>query len=247
MNATAVAADDAAPPLLIRTYVWQWPVRVSHWLIVFSFTVLFFTGLYIGHPFVISGSPSQERFMMGTVRVAHSYAAIVFTLSVLTRIIWMFTGNRYASWKEFVPVSRLRRQGLRPTLGFYLFLRRDPPTFIGHNPLAGATYTIVFLLYLTMIASGFALYSTGAAVDSHMRVFAALLPLFGGAQGARWIHHVVTWLLLGFVVHHIYSAAMMALVEKKGTLESIVSGYKFFTRTDLRATRAATARRTDGS
>ena len=119
---------------------------------------------------------------MGTAKVVHSYAAIIFTLSVLARIIWMFIGNRYASWKQFIPLSRRRRRGLLPTLAFYLFLRRDPPTFIGHNPLAGATYTIVFLVYLTMIATGFALYSIGAPVDSHMRIFAALLPLFGGAQ-----------------------------------------------------------------
>ena len=246
MNDTALATDAARSPELIRTYVWEWPVRLTHWLIVVSLTMLVFSGLYIGHPFLISG-PSQERFVMGTVKVVHSYAAIIFTLSVLARIIWMFTGNQYASWKEFIPFTHRRRRGLIPTLGFYLFLRRDPPTFIGHNPLAGATYTLVFLVYLTMIATGFALYSIGAPVDSHMRVFAALLPLFGGAQGARWTHHVGMWLLLGFAVHHIYSAIMMAMVEKKGTLESIFSGYKFFSHADFEATRSATARRKNGT
>jgi Ni/Fe-hydrogenase 1 B-type cytochrome subunit len=248
MNARALTADNAQRPELVRTYVWEWPVRLTHWLIVFSLAVLVCTGLYIGHPFLSSPGPSEERFVMGTAKVVHSYAAIIFTLSVLVRIIWMFTGNRYASWRELIPVPRRRRRGLLPTLAFYLFLRRDPPTFVGHNPLAGATYSIVFLLYFTMIATGFALYSVGAPVDSHMRVFAALLPLFGGAQGARWIHHVGMWLLLGFAVHHVYSAVMMAMVEKKGTLESIVSGYKFFTRSDLRATPSATTRRRkDGS
>ena len=55
------------------------------------------------------------------------------------------------------------------------------------------------------------------------------------------------WLLLGFAVHHVYSAVMMAMVEKKGTLESIFSGYKFFTHSDFAATRSATTRRTDGN
>ena len=62
-----------------------------------------------------------------------------------------------------------------------------------------------------------------------------LLAVFavGGAQVARWIHHVVMWLLIGFVVHHVYSAVLMAIVEGNGTVESIVSGYKFVPHEDL--------------
>jgi Ni/Fe-hydrogenase 1 B-type cytochrome subunit len=239
VGTTAVPAANSE---LIRTYVWEWPVRLAHWLVVFSLIVLVFTGIYIGRPFLVSPGPSEQRFLMGTVKVIHFYAAIVFTLSVLARIMWMFLGNQYASWKEFLPVPPRRRRGLVPMLKFYLFLLREPPSFIGHNPLAGATYSLVFLVYLMMSATGFALYSVNAPVGSHMRVFHDLLPLFGGAQSARWIHHIGMWLLLGFAVHHVYSAVMMAMVERKGTLESIFSGYKFFTRADLAEDRGAPAR-----
>jgi Ni/Fe-hydrogenase 1 B-type cytochrome subunit len=234
MRTTGITAGTAPPPELIRTYVWESPVRVAHWLVFFSLGVLVFTGIYMGSPFLVSPGASEQRFVMGTVKAVHSYAAIVFTLSVLARIVWMFLGNEYASWRELIPVARGRRSGVRSMLSFYLFVRPEPVTFIGHNPLAGATYSIVFLVYLLMTATGFALYSTSAPVDSHMRVFRCLLPLFGGAQSTRWLHHAGMWLLLGFVVHHVYSAVMMAMVEKKGTLESIFSGYKFFTRADLR-------------
>jgi len=63
-----------------------------------------------------------------------------------------------------------------------------------------------------------------------MRVWAFLLPLFGGAAGARWLHHVVMWLLIGFSVHHVFSALLVSRVEKNGTIESIFSGYKFLRR-----------------
>jgi Ni/Fe-hydrogenase 1 B-type cytochrome subunit len=244
---TAVAANGSQAPVLIRAYVWEWPVRLAHWLVVFSLAVLVPTGLYMGHPYLASPGPSEGRFVMGTVKVVHFYAAIVFTLAVLARIFWMFLGNRYASWKEFIPVAGERRRGILSMLSFYLFVRRDPPTFIGHNPLAGATYSLVFLVYLLMSATGFALYSVSAPVDSHMRAFHVLLPYFGGAQGARWIHHVGMWLLLGFAVHHVYSAVMMAMVEKKGTLESIFSGYKFFTRADLKTSPSTAGRQGDGA
>jgi Ni/Fe-hydrogenase 1 B-type cytochrome subunit len=84
-----------------------------------------------------------------------------------------------------------------------------------------------------MIATGFALYSASARVGSPMRLFQFLVPLFGGLQPARWIHHVVMWLLLGFMVHHVYSGILMSQVEANGTMESIFSGYKFVPRQDV--------------
>lgn len=229
VNTRTVTPEDR----LVRVHVWGWPVRLMHWVVVASLLVLCVTGLYIGRPYFIAPGASDFRFLMGTVKVIHFYAALVFTLAVYSRILWMFLGNPYASWREFIPVQRARRRGILPMLKFYLFLRRDPPLAIGHNPLAGATYSVVFLIYLMMTLTGFALYSVSAPVGSHMLIFRELLPLFGGAQTARWIHHAGMWLLLGFAVHHVYSAVMMAMIERKGTLESIFSGYKFFTREDL--------------
>jgi Ni/Fe-hydrogenase 1 B-type cytochrome subunit len=237
MNTLAVAPEDR----LIRVHVWEWPVRLLHWVVVAALLVLCVTGLYIGRPYLISPAPSEGHFLMGTMKVIHFYTAIVFTLAVLSRLLWMVLGNPYANWREFIPVPRERRRSILPMLKFYLFLQRDPPSFIGHNPLAGATYSVVFLVYLLMTLTGFALYSISAPVGSHMLVFRDLLPLFGGAQTARWIHHAGMWLLLGFAVHHVYSAVMMAMIERKGTLESIFSGYKFFTREDL----AGVAKRDD--
>ena len=38
-------------------------------------------------------------------------------------------------------------------LGYYLFRLRKPPGFVGHNPLAGLMYAIVFVVYLIMVAT----------------------------------------------------------------------------------------------
>ena len=43
------------------------------------------------------------------------------------------------------------------------------------------------------------------------------------------------WLLLGFGVHHVYSAILMSATERTGTMESIFSGYKFLPRQELPA------------
>jgi Ni/Fe-hydrogenase 1 B-type cytochrome subunit len=199
---------------------------VTHWLIALSIVVLAATGFYIGNPFLISAGPAGQRFVMGTVKVVHFYAAIVFTLAVLARVLWMFIGNRYERWDMFIPVASSRRAGIAGTLRFYLFLQRKLPGGVGHNPVAGIAYTAVFLLYFLEIATGLALYGTSAHVGSWLRGFALLAPWLGGLQTVRWLHHVGMWLLLGFVVHHIYSAVLTSSVEGDATLDSIFTGYK---------------------
>jgi Ni/Fe-hydrogenase 1 B-type cytochrome subunit len=223
-GAEALAERDEE---LVRVRVWDRVVRNTHVFIALSIVVLSVTGILIGHPLLI---PTGHPFLMGTVKVVHFYAAIVFTLAVLSRIVWMFVGKQHASWREFFPIDRERRRRLVPTVLFYLFLKRRPPTGLGHNPLAGLSYVAVFGLYLVMIGTGLGLYAVDASVGSPLRGMTFLLPIFGGAQSARWIHHVVMWLLLGFVVHHVYSAVLTAIVEKNGTIDSIVTGYKWVPR-----------------
>jgi Ni/Fe-hydrogenase 1 B-type cytochrome subunit len=239
------ASTTMAPPIergepvarpgseLVRVYVWEVPVRVTHWVIALAIVVLSVTGFYIGNPFIVVHGPAGQRFVMGTMKIVHVYAGIAFTLAVLARVAWMFLGNTYASWDKFIPVRAARRSGIWPTIKFYLFLLRKPPGFVGHNPVAGLAYCAVFTIYFVLILTGFTLYGASAHVDSPLRAFAALAPYMGGLQVARWIHHVCMWLLLGFAVHHVYSSLLMSQVEQNATVESIFSGYKFVPREDL--------------
>lgn len=219
--------SPAAEPPIVRVYVWQIPVRVTHWLIAGSIVVLSVTGLYIGRPFLTVTGPAGQSFVMGWMKVIHGYTAFVFITAVLVRVIWMFTGNRYARWDQFLPVGRTRRKRMWPTILFYSFFKDEPPPAVGHNPLAGFTYIAVFGLYVAAIATGLVMRGASADVGSPLRGFAAWAPLFGGLQIARWIHHVVMWLLLGFAVHHVYSSVLMGHVEKTGTMDSIFTGYKW--------------------
>ena len=231
---TAPAHITDAPPApsdIVRVYVWEAPVRIAHWLIAVSIVVLSATGFYIGYPLITVSGRAGEHFMMWWVKVIHGYTAYVFISAVLMRLIWMFTGNRYSHWDKFVPVHKARRRGLVPTLRFYLLAMRKPPGFVGHNPLAGLTYTLVFCLYFLSILTGLML--RGASSTSWVHWFAGWAPMLGGLQTVRWLHHVNMWLLLGFAVHHVYSSVLMSTVEANATVESIFSGYKFVPREDL--------------
>lgn len=214
---------------LERVYVWEVPVRLSHWLIALSILVLAVTGIYIGNPFISVSGEATWHFVMGTMKSIHFVAAMVFLVSVLGRVVWMFAGNPYARWQQFLPVSKRRLEGIWNTFAFYIFLRRDSPGYVGHNPLAGAVYTVVFGLFVVMIATGLALVSASAHVSSLLSGFQFLIPWCGGLQMARFVHHVGMWLILGFAAHHVWSAFLVGIVEKSSLIDSIFSGYKVLT------------------
>ena len=58
----------------VRVYIWEVPVRVTHWVIVATIIVLTVTGAYIADPFLI---PPGGSVMM-SVRFVHMLAAFVF-------------------------------------------------------------------------------------------------------------------------------------------------------------------------
>jgi len=215
---------------LERIYVWELPVRVTHWLIFFSVIILSATGYYIGHPFISVPGPARDHFVMGTARAVHLYTAIVFTLAALLRVYWLFAGNVYARLTEFIPLTRARYRSLYRAALFYAFIRRDPEEYPGHSALAGASYAAIFFLYFIIILTGLALHAGEASVGSPLRALSFLAPLLCGLPMARLIHHIGMWLLLMFVVAHIYFALLSSITERTGTLDSIFSGYKFFPR-----------------
>ena len=224
---------DKALSETVRVYVWEWPVRVCHWLIAGSIAGLSVSGLYIANPSLVTSGVVTQRSLMGLVKLFHYSFAIVFGTAVISRLWWMFVGNSYAKWDKFVPARAKRWKALGPTLNYYLFRMRKPPGFVGHNPLAGLTYAFVFVIYLVMIGTGLALYSVSAHTGSPRRMFQFLVPVFGGLSMARWLHHGFMWMLIGFALHHVYSAVLMSQVEANATVESIFSGYKFVPREDL--------------
>lgn len=211
--------------MLQRCYVWEWPVRLTHWFNVISIIVLSVTGVYIGNPNI--SVTHTGSFVMGWMRMVHYGFAYLFSVSVIVRLIWLFVGNRYASWKEFIPWASARGwKGIRETFSYYTFLKKKTPDTVGHNALAAMAYSVVFVLFLLQILTGFTLYAQYDPNGLWASLTAPLLHTFGN-QGLRLTHHMIMWLLVGFAIHHVYSAWLMDVKERNGTLGSIFGGYKF--------------------
>jgi Ni/Fe-hydrogenase 1 B-type cytochrome subunit len=226
------AAVSPAGSELVRAYVWQLPVRATHWLTFFSFLVLAYTGYYIHHPFIIP--PAGTPFLMATMRFIHVTAGFVFTLSFLWRMYWMFQGNRCARWPAFIPIRRRQWRGMGEMILYYSFLRLHPRHRIGHNALASSVYLFMFAAMFGQILTGFALYG----YVLHGSIVTGLfgwLPRLINIQYLRGYHFFVMFGMLAFMIHHVYSAVLVSAEEQNGLVESIFTGYKFVPEQEIEA------------
>jgi Ni/Fe-hydrogenase 1 B-type cytochrome subunit len=205
-------------------YVWEIPVRITHWVTMVCILTLSVTGFMIGNPTTLAASPSQ--FVMGWIRFIHFTTAYIFAIGLAIRLYWSLVGNKYANWRTFFPWTTAEgRQKMMDTFKYYSFIQRRVPHVVGHNTLAAATYSLVMMLYLMMIATGFALYTEHRPGSTMHLMFGWLTDMLAN-QYLRLGHHLGMWLILGFAIHHIYSAWLMDIKERGGVISSMFSGYK---------------------
>jgi Ni/Fe-hydrogenase 1 B-type cytochrome subunit len=115
---------------------------------------------------------------------------------------------------------------------YYTFIGKKISYEVGHNAMAAMIYLAVYILFAVQIVTGFAMYSQYSPSGFWNTLAGPLLHLVGN-QHLRLVHHGVMWLLLGFVINHIYSAWLMDVKERNGTISGIFSGYKYIEPKDL--------------
>jgi Ni/Fe-hydrogenase 1 B-type cytochrome subunit len=216
------------PNVFERVYVWEMPVRILHWFHVASIFTLAITGIYIGHPFIgLAIGPQPTRLLVTDwMRAIHFVSAYVFGIGFFVRGYWLFAGNRYANWRGWIPVGRERWSFLWRQLRYYLFLDSDRPSYPGHNPVAGLTYTMLGVLIAAQGITGLALYSDPFP-SGFWHVTFGQLNEFLGDQTLRAIHHGLMYLFVIFFVVHLYMAVLADIEERSGGITSIISGVKF--------------------
>lgn len=214
--------------MLRRLYVWEIPVRLTHWVNVTCIVVLSFTGYYIGNPWILVSSREwYGPYFMGIMRYTHFVTAFVFIASLLLRTYWSIVGNEWASWRGLFPfLTADGRKALADAFRYYFFLRRKPPEVIGHNALAGLTYAFIVFLYFLQTVTGFALLGEVNTSGIWYQLTGWIFRLVSN-QDLRLVHHLIMWLLIAFALHHVYSAFLVDSEEGNGLMSSIFSGFKF--------------------
>jgi len=220
--------SEPTPPV----YVYEIPVRLWHSLNALLVVALVVSGYLIAAPLTSVGGEASEHFLMGYIRFAHFAAGYLIAIALLFRAYWAYAGNEHARQIFLPPLLKMHFwQGVWHELLWYAFLVKEPRKYIGHNPLAILSMHFVFVWgLLFMIVTGFALYGEGAGANSwsHVLFSSWVLPLFGDSQSVHSWHHLAMWLMVCFVLIHIYVAVREDKLSGQSLLSTIVTGWRTF-------------------
>lgn len=213
---------------LREVYVWELPVRFYHWVNALCIVILCITGFIIANPpAIMSESEANFSFWFGTTRFIHFVTAFIFFFNFMFRIYWGFVGNKYASWRNFIPLTKSQWQEFWEVVKVDIFMIKNKPVdSIGHNTLACLTYFLMFLAFLLQCITGFGLYAK-MSTSLLPQLFGWIVPFLGGDLVVREIHHALTWFFILFAIGHIYIVAYHDYIERRGVTSSMIGGWKF--------------------
>jgi Ni/Fe-hydrogenase 1 B-type cytochrome subunit len=216
------------PVIFRRYYVWEFPVRLAHWVNVLAIVLLSITGFLIGHPVLVV--ENTDAFLMGWVRFIHFVAGYTLLISVIARLLWSLRDHCFSCWHEYFPfLTKSGRKKIVEMLKFYFFINRKTPGSVGHNPLAVTAYVCLEFILFGMFITGFALYAEHAPGGTMHALFKPVYALISTPQ-LHLYHHLGMWLIIGFFINHLYSVWLLDVKEKGGEITSIFSGYKYTTK-----------------
>ncbi len=212
-------------------YVFEVPVRIWHWLHALAIATLIVSGYLIAVPLPSVSGEASDHFLMGYIRFAHFTAAFVFAIALIVRFYLAFVGNKYSRELFIVPIwSGKWWRGLWHEIKFYTFVTRKTGKHIGHNPLAQfAMWLANIALALFMICTGFALYSQGTGAGSWAdTLFGWVFVVEASSQTVRMWHLMGMWLMLVFIIIHVYMAIRAGVASRQNGTSAMIDGWRRF-------------------
>lgn len=212
-------------------YVYEAPVRLWHWVNALSITVLGITGYFIGSPLPTMPGEASDHFLMGYIRFAHFAAAYIFAIGLVGRTYWAIVGNHHSRELYSVPLGqRAYWHEMLAMFKWYSFSGPTPGPYVGHNPMA--RFAMVFMFLLTavfMIFTGFAMYGEGTQAGSWAHtLFGWVIPMMGQSQDVHTWHHLGMWVMVVFVIAHVYAAIREDIMGRQSVVSTMISGYRTF-------------------
>ena len=213
-------------------YVYEAPLRLWHWINAICIGILALTGWLIGSPPPTMPGEASDHFLLGYIRFAHFAAGYILIVGFLFRIYWAFVGNEHARQIFLPPIfNRAWWGGVWHEVKWYAFAAREPRKYTGHNPLATLAMHIMLIWgMIFMIVTGFALYGEGTGMGTwQYELFSSwVIPLFGQSQDVHSWHHLGMWLILCFVIIHIYVAIREDIMSRQSLVSTMISGWRMF-------------------
>ena len=143
-------------------------------------------------------------FVLSDGKTLHQWIGYLAAALVMARIVWGFTGSRYARFSDFFPTpARLLRHLRQLKAG-------NPEMHWGHNPLGA-------LMILALISLVLGLGVTG---------WMQTLDAYWGEEWLQEIHEVLGNVLIGLATLHALAAIVMGRLERTRLIRAMFTGTK---------------------
>lgn len=205
-------------------------VRIWHWLNALAVLVLVITGYFIGVPPPSAIGDTSTLYVMGWIRFFHLAFGYVFALLAVMRL-WLVFVEGGISHQLFVPAiwRKMWLDGFLRQIKWNLMLGR-PMRYIGLNPLANIAMLFMFVIPgAAIIVTGFAMYAEVTGHDSwQYHLFGWVTMLFGNSLDLHVIHRMAMWVMVWFVMVHMYIAVREDILSRQTTISTMLSGERQF-------------------
>lgn len=208
---------------------WTLSMRANHWAMVMCILVLIPTGFYIASPFCVCTGETIDKFLMGNMRYIHVLFGVILLFVFFWRIYLAFFSRHHADWKDFFAWTDWKNTIAQ--IKFYALVSEEKPVhrFL-YGPLQSIAYGGVILMLALILLTGIILAGAGHDAGFTGWIYSLAKPfqnILGGLATIRFVHHILTWLFIVFVIVHIYMAFWYDVVFKEGTVSSMINGRLF--------------------
>ncbi|WP_368031010.1 cytochrome b/b6 domain-containing protein [Arcobacter sp. s6] len=214
-------------------------MRTIHWMNALCMVVAVATGLYIGHPYyqTFIADPAVDKYVMAWNRWGHFIAAIIFDVTaILIGYLYLFS-NFDKPYKKILPTKQNFIEFWEVFFNLITFNRRKKFDSTHSDSYNIVFFTFFHILLVFMLLTGLQLYVHGlASGESSIGTWwPAMLHLatdwtltvFGGNMGVRIAHHTAMYLILMWVMSHIYYQIWRTIFWREGDIGIVFSGHKF--------------------
>ena len=224
-------------------------MRIIHWVNVFSMIVAIATGLYIAAPYyqTFIADDAVDKYVMAWNRWGHFMVAIIFDVTSIIVAYLYFFSRFEKPYKKVLPTGANIKEFFEVLLNLVTLNRRKNFDSTHSDSFNTIYFTIFHLLLAWMLFTGLQLYVHG--LESGESSIGAWWPwilhvatdwtvpvsnwLMGStATGAnlmdvRVSHHMTMWLIIVWVVFHIYYQVWRTIFWKEGDIAIVFGGTKF--------------------
>ena len=223
-------------------------MRIIHWVNFLSMIVAIVTGFYIAEPYyqTLIAQGAVDKYVMAWNRWGHFIVAIIFDVTSIIVAYLYFFSRFERPWKKVIPTGKNIKEFLAVLLNLITLNRTKGFDTEHADSFNTVFFTIFHLLLLWMLFTGLQLYVHG--LESGMSSIGSWWPwmlhlvtdwtipvshaLIGGGPTAsimdvRIVHHITMWLIIVWVVFHIYYQVWRTIFWQEGDIAIAFGGSKF--------------------